>query len=67
MFAENSPGAFGLAKLAPRVASGHICYRRGLARRIAAATAACLCYLLLLLLLLLLMLLPHVTDYCCCM
>ena len=40
-------GRFGSAKLAPRMASGHVCYRRGFARRIAAAAAACLCCLLL--------------------
>ena len=40
-------GRFGLAKLDPRVASGHVCPRRGFAGRIAAASACLLCCLLL--------------------
>ena len=41
-------GRFGLVNLAPRVASGRVCYRRGFARSIAvaAATAAALHVLL---------------------
>ena len=47
LFAANSPVVSDWPTLVPRVASGHVCYRRGFARRIAAVVAACLGCLLL--------------------